>query len=95
MTQAKGRIDRCNSPFDELHYYYFISPDFEIDQEILNALTRKEKFNEEALANKHFIGYQEDEGSSFIENIRASQVFERSATPYRHRRSNQSYSHWR
>ena len=95
MTQAKGRIDRCNSPFDELHYYYFISPDFEIDQEILNALTRKEKFNEEALANKHFIGYQEDEGSSFIENIRASQIFERSAMPYRHRRSNQSYSHWR
>lgn len=56
MEQSKGRIDRVNSPFKDLHYYEFISSEFKIDQEILKALDRKEKFNEEALANSEFIG---------------------------------------
>ena len=72
MKQAMGRIDRCNSPYTDLYYYYFVSPEFEIDQEILEALLRKEKFNEEALANKRFIGYQEDESASFIKHLQAT-----------------------
>ena len=72
MKQAMGRIDRCNSPYTGLYYYYFVSPEFEIDQEILEALLRKEKFNEEALANKRFIGYQEDESASFIKHLQTT-----------------------
>lgn len=44
--QASGRIDRVNSPYVDLYYYYLIS-DAPIDQSIYKALTRKEKFNED------------------------------------------------
>lgn len=83
MKQAMGRIDRCNSPYTDLYYYYFISPDFEIDQEILEALSRKEKFNEEALANKRFIGYQEDEGTTFIDYLQAESEYDKATLPHR------------
>ncbi len=69
MEQAKGRIDRVNSPFKILNYYDFICPDFKIDQGILEALSRKEKFNEEALANKEFIGYQGDYESNQVDDF--------------------------
>lgn len=44
-VQAAGRIDRLNTPFKELHYYYLksYSP---IDRAISKALSQKKKFNE-------------------------------------------------
>lgn len=45
LTQAEGRIDRLNTPYKELYYYYFRckSP---IDLSITRALTLKKNFNE-------------------------------------------------
>jgi hypothetical protein len=45
MTQAAGRIDRSNSPFKMLYYYYFTSY-APIDLAINKALTLKRNFNE-------------------------------------------------
>lgn len=45
MTQASGRIDRLNTPFSELHYYYLKSRSG-IDLAISKALSQKKKFNE-------------------------------------------------
>ena len=45
LIQAKGRIDRLNTPYRELYYYHFVckSP---IDITIQKTLNRKKKFNE-------------------------------------------------
>lgn len=45
MVQASGRIDRLNTPFKELHYYYLRSRS-PIDVAIKRALALKKKFNE-------------------------------------------------
>lgn len=45
MTQAAGRIDRMNTPFDTLYYYYIYSR-APIDMAINKALKEKKKFNE-------------------------------------------------
>lgn len=51
MTQAAGRIDRLNTPFSKLYYYYLISNSL-IDREIKKALMTKKDFNEKKFAYK-------------------------------------------
>ena len=51
MTQAAGRIDRLNSPFDKLYYYHLKSRSG-IDLAISKALSQKKKFNE-----RKFVGW--------------------------------------
>ncbi|MBP5596941.1 MAG: hypothetical protein J6Y02_16275 [Pseudobutyrivibrio sp.] len=45
LVQAKGRIDRLNSPFKDLYYYHLKSKS-SIDISIARALASKKKFNE-------------------------------------------------
>lgn len=45
MEQAEGRIDRLNTPYSELHYYYLDSRS-SIERSIDKAIRRKGKFNE-------------------------------------------------
>lgn len=45
MTQAEGRIDRLNTPYSDL-YYYYIRSNAKIDMSIVSALKKKKKFNE-------------------------------------------------
>ena len=45
MHQAAGRIDRRNTPYKDLYYYYFQS-ESSIDKAILKSLAKKKDFNE-------------------------------------------------
>lgn len=49
MEQAAGRIDRANTPYKDLHYYY-IKSHAGIDLAIDAALKKKKKFNERTFA---------------------------------------------
>lgn len=49
MTQAAGRVDRLNTPYDELFYYHLKSRSG-IDLAISKALNEKRKFNEKKFA---------------------------------------------
>lgn len=48
--QAEGRIDRINTPFTDLHYFYFIS-ESGIDSAIREAVRKKGVFNERIFAH--------------------------------------------
>lgn len=51
MEQAKGRIDRLNTPYTDM-YYYYIRSKAGIDLGISRALKLKKKFNERKFASK-------------------------------------------
>lgn len=72
MTQAAGRIDRMNTPFDKLYYYYIYSR-APIDMAINKALKEKKKFNENSYFKSVFQSrekiisyYEKGEPSSFV-----------------------------
>ncbi len=50
LEQAMGRIDRLNTPFDDLYYYHFISVS-PIDLAIRKAINTKQIFNESRFTN--------------------------------------------
>lgn len=50
MEQARGRIDRMNTPFSDL-YYYHLKTRSGIDLAISRALNNKKKFNESGFVN--------------------------------------------
>lgn len=52
MVQAEGRIDRANTPFTYLYYYYFTS-DSIVDRAIGHALNNKKDFNENEFGGKY------------------------------------------
>lgn len=50
MEQSEGRIDRMNTPYTNL-WYYFLESESAIDQSIKTSLARKKKFNEKVFAD--------------------------------------------
>ena len=48
MIQAMGRINRLNTPYQDLYYYRFVS-DSSVDRAILKAFRKKKNFNDSAL----------------------------------------------
>lgn len=53
MEQAQGRIDRINTKYKDLNYYYFVS-NSPIDKGVLGAIDRKKRFNASAWVRSRF-----------------------------------------
>lgn len=51
MEQAEGRIDRINTKFTQLEYFYLTSPS-QIDKAVRQAIERKKRFNETVWAKR-------------------------------------------
>ncbi|AUE23740.1 hypothetical protein [Siphovirus 29632] len=51
MEQAKGRIDRANTPYKDL-YYITLTSESGFDRAVERALKRKERFNEAAFGRR-------------------------------------------
>jgi hypothetical protein len=45
FTQAQGRIDRMNTPYNLLHYFVLTSDSF-VDRAVQSSLSKKKTFNE-------------------------------------------------
>jgi superfamily II DNA or RNA helicase len=56
MIQSAGRIDRLNTPFQDL-YYYHIKSNSPIDMAISKSLNKKQNFNEQK--NFNFLSSRE------------------------------------
>lgn len=54
MTQAAGRIDRMDTPYTHLFYYFLLS-DCPIDLAISKTLFKKKKFNEHAFVSQKLV----------------------------------------
>jgi hypothetical protein len=57
VEQAEGRIDRLNTPYTDLEYY-FLTSDSPIDKDIYKAVKTKERFNESAWLKRRGIQFQ-------------------------------------
>lgn len=51
MEQAEGRIDRINTPYEDLDYY-FLTSHSKIDRDVLQTVKRKKNFNTKAWVNR-------------------------------------------
>lgn len=51
MEQAEGRVDRINTSFTQLEYFYLTSKS-SIDKSVLKSISKKKKFNESAWAKR-------------------------------------------
>jgi superfamily II DNA or RNA helicase len=60
MIQASGRIDRMNSPFSELYYYYLVS-NSTIDKSIMRTIKDKGIFNEREFLTKQGLVFSSQE----------------------------------
>lgn len=58
FEQCQGRIDRLDTPFEDLYYYVFRSNSF-IDNAIWKKLLAKEKFQESKFAKEHGFDFAE------------------------------------
>ena len=51
MEQSEGRIDRLNTPYENLEYYFLTSKS-QIDKDVLKTINKKKNFNIKAWANR-------------------------------------------
>lgn len=52
MEQSRGRIDRMNTPYRDLYYYYFVTESF-LEKGIIKALKEKKDFNEAPMRRRY------------------------------------------
>lgn len=75
MIQSAGRIDRVNSPYKDLYYYYMTSQSI-IDKKIQKALHNKKDFNKATIVPKGF--FDETRRDNLTASPRVSGVRSRS-----------------
>ena len=57
MEQSEGRIDRLNTPYTDLHYYYLHSSS-PLDSKTMQSLKSGKDFNENAWIKRNFGGFE-------------------------------------